>query len=231
MATMQKNPTVLLREPKPHRQQRAQVTRQQLIAAARTIFARDGFEQARIEDIAVLANKTRGAFYDNFASKEEVFFAIFEEDIREDERTIRPLLQSYASIEERLDALASHLTTLCQNRERMLLHLAFKAYAIRHPSQHKRLAAMHGLMRASISFPEIEDFLPEVTRMGEPARRACSLELCGTVEGIALNQFFDQSDFDAEKVRHYLRACLQAALFPEKAANQSAKSLSSPQSC
>src|SRR6202007_3074855 len=68
-----------------HRQERALVTRGQLIAAARTIFARDGFESARIEDIAALAGKTRGAFYDNFRDKEDVFFAIFEEDISRDQ--------------------------------------------------------------------------------------------------------------------------------------------------
>ncbi|MGA8532191.1 MAG: TetR family transcriptional regulator, partial [Acidobacteriaceae bacterium] len=65
----------------PHKQERALATRSELIAAARAIFTRDGFESARIEDIAANAGKTRGAFYANFRDKEDVFFAIFEEDL------------------------------------------------------------------------------------------------------------------------------------------------------
>src|SRR5690242_6246146 len=63
-----------------HKQERALVTRERLINAAREIFTRDGFESARIEDIAARARKTRGAFYDNFRDKEDIFFAIYEED-------------------------------------------------------------------------------------------------------------------------------------------------------
>lgn len=61
-------PTASLRK-----QQRGLVTRQELLRSARAIFARDGFEHARIEDIAANAGRTRGAFYDNFKDKEDVF--------------------------------------------------------------------------------------------------------------------------------------------------------------
>jgi AcrR family transcriptional regulator len=46
-----------------------------LLAAEQT-FARDGYEAARLEDIAARAGYTRGAFYANFASKEDIFFAL-----------------------------------------------------------------------------------------------------------------------------------------------------------
>ena len=76
---------VLKREPGPfQRQRRGIITRSELIRSARHIFARDGFEHARIEDIAMRARKTRGAFYDNFKDKEDVFLAIFEEDVFRD---------------------------------------------------------------------------------------------------------------------------------------------------
>ncbi len=52
---------------------RTAATRQRLLAAAETIFARDGFEAARLEDIAALAGYTRGAFYANFDGKEDIF--------------------------------------------------------------------------------------------------------------------------------------------------------------
>ena len=47
--------------------------------AAEQTFARDGYEAARLEDIAARAGYTRGAFYANFESKEDIFFALLEQ--------------------------------------------------------------------------------------------------------------------------------------------------------
>jgi AcrR family transcriptional regulator len=52
---------------------RGQRTRDQLVAAARTIFERDGFASARITDIADLAGVAHGTFYTYFDSKDEIF--------------------------------------------------------------------------------------------------------------------------------------------------------------
>ena len=56
--------------------ERTQATRTALLASAERIFARDGFEAARIEDIALDAGRTRGAFYANFDGKAEIFIAL-----------------------------------------------------------------------------------------------------------------------------------------------------------
>jgi AcrR family transcriptional regulator len=52
---------------------RGQRSRAALIAAARTIFERDGFQNARITDISKLAGMAHGSFYTYFSSKEGVF--------------------------------------------------------------------------------------------------------------------------------------------------------------
>src|SRR5947209_3933413 len=57
--------------------------RRKLLRSARKIFARDGFEAARLEDIAADAGHTRGAFYAHFESKEQLFFALLEQQIFE----------------------------------------------------------------------------------------------------------------------------------------------------
>src|ERR1700761_520014 len=87
------------------KQVRAIITRKHLIRAARRILARDGFELARVEDIAAAAGKTRGAFYANFRDKEDVFFAIFEEDLNRDKARVSLELSEASSPEERVEAL------------------------------------------------------------------------------------------------------------------------------
>ncbi|WP_222109565.1 TetR/AcrR family transcriptional regulator [Streptomyces cupreus] len=53
-------------------------TRDALVAAARRIFERDGYLDARIVDIAAEAKVATGSFYTHFSSKEDVFAAVLE---------------------------------------------------------------------------------------------------------------------------------------------------------
>src|SRR3984957_1254558 len=48
-------------------------TRARLVDAAKEVFERDGFLDARISDIAEKAGLSHGSFYHYFESKEEVF--------------------------------------------------------------------------------------------------------------------------------------------------------------
>lgn len=54
-------------------------TRSSLVAAARVVFARDGYVDARIADISVEADVAAGSFYTYFTSKQEIFEAVFDE--------------------------------------------------------------------------------------------------------------------------------------------------------
>ncbi len=54
-------------------------TRARLIEAAGKVFARSGLHQASIDEVAEEAGFTKGAFYANFGSKEELFLAMLDE--------------------------------------------------------------------------------------------------------------------------------------------------------
>lgn len=58
---------------------RGQRTRESLIVAARTVFERDGYLEARLSDISKEAGVAVGSFYVYFASKEEIFAAVLEQ--------------------------------------------------------------------------------------------------------------------------------------------------------
>ncbi len=209
------------REVKPEkgriqRQRRGIVTRSHLIRAARHIFARDGFEHARIEDIALRARKTRGAFYDNFKDKEDVFLAIFEEDMARDLTELSPLLLALPTIKERMDALAQYLARLSKDVERMLLNVEFKLYAVRHPHKRKRLADLLRAMRLRTSIPEISRLLPQLDGRTTSAKLTDCLAICGVMDGLALGHLFDPDGLDDRALMRYLRLCLQATI-PEGA--------------
>src|ERR1700689_621967 len=95
---------VTTREQTKH-QQRTEATRRALLHAARRIFARDGFEAARIEDIAGATGHTRGAFYAHFNSKEDLFFALFEQEAGERLRDLRSAMERCTGSDSRLREL------------------------------------------------------------------------------------------------------------------------------
>ncbi|MEU1117378.1 MULTISPECIES: TetR/AcrR family transcriptional regulator [unclassified Streptomyces] len=67
------------KQPITPRSARGVRTRNALIAAAREVFERDGYLDARIADISKAAHVASGSFYTYFNSKEEVFQALVEQ--------------------------------------------------------------------------------------------------------------------------------------------------------
>lgn len=201
-----------------HKQKRALLTRQELLRSARTIFARNGFEHARVEDIASGASKTRGAFYDNFKDKEDVFFALFEENIGRDLTELGPLLAALPTVEQRVDALAEYLSELSKDRERILLNLEFKLYAIRHPRKRKRLATLYRVMCLRTSIPELNRLLLQMIGQSSSTQLSESLAICGVFDGLALNHLFDPDTFGHRELARYLKLCLNETFnsFSEK---------------
>src|SRR3954462_11332492 len=53
-------------------------TRDDLVAAADALFSANGFHPTSVDAVADAAGYTKGAVYSNFASKEELFLAVYE---------------------------------------------------------------------------------------------------------------------------------------------------------
>lgn len=193
-------------------QDRAISTRRELMEAARRIFARDGFEMARLEDIAATAGKTRGAFYANFRDKEDVFFALFEENLRREKRQMGEQLSEAGSDEERIEILARHMLSVIGNRRRMLLALEFKLYAIRHGKRTKRLADLHSALCLSCVEANVEKLIPGFTSLTPKQKRTQTAQVGALLDGIALNLMFDRRGLPEELILQHLRSALRIAL-------------------
>jgi AcrR family transcriptional regulator len=72
-------------------------TRRTLVTAARRVFERDGFLDARITDIAAEAGVATGSFYTYFTRKEDAFAAVMEEV---NEEMLHPRLGEFLSDRE-----------------------------------------------------------------------------------------------------------------------------------
>ena len=82
------------------REEKKAETRRRLLDAAAVVFIRRGFQAASIEEITAEAGFTRGAFYSNFDSKEELFVALLHERVyREYEDLLRRVPQELSPVE------------------------------------------------------------------------------------------------------------------------------------
>ena len=80
-------------------------TRERLFEAAATVFEQQGIGGASIEAIAAAAGFSRGAFYSNFKSKDELIIAMLEDHVEQTIRRNLDLLATHQNLADFLDAL------------------------------------------------------------------------------------------------------------------------------
>jgi AcrR family transcriptional regulator len=172
-------------------QQRTEATRRALLDAALRIFARDGFEASRIEDIAGATGHTRGAFYAHFNSKEDLFFALFEQEARGRLRDLRSALEECPDSTGRLRALRKFYVARVSDRQWVMLALEFKLFALRHPKLRARLARTHRRIRGSLKVEMISKLIPEIMQSGRESREVRRVALEAVLNGLVLEYAYD----------------------------------------
>jgi AcrR family transcriptional regulator len=80
-------------------------TCEKLFEAAATVFEEQGIGGASIEAIAAAAGFSRGAFYSNFKSKDELIIAMLEDHVDQSIRRNLDLLAKHTNLEDFLEAL------------------------------------------------------------------------------------------------------------------------------
>lgn len=130
-------------------------TRAALLATAASVFAERGYQGASVEEIAERAGYSHGAVYSNFAGKEDLFLAVFEEYMAERARELAATqedLDESAPLEARARALADQwMERFAADRESFLLHLEFLGQAGREPGMAERFGTRSAAMREAVA--------------------------------------------------------------------------------
>lgn len=113
-----------------------QSKREHLIASAIDVFSRKGFHDAKMQDIATAADVGKGTLYEYFATKDELFLAVYRQWMDEYEAamekagasTLNPVATADALIDTTIDFYERHA-------EHAALLLEFWAHALRSEDQ------------------------------------------------------------------------------------------------
>jgi AcrR family transcriptional regulator len=193
-------------------QERTEETKRVLLQSARLMFARDGFEACRIEDIATAAGFTRGAFYAHFETKEELFFALLREEIEKHAARIRALLENFRTVEHRWAALRDYYVKCITDREWALLMLEFKLFAVRHPKLRPKLAALHRRIRSVIDAQVSRELLGVAKADQEP--KSAALE--GIMAGLFLEHTYDPERLSERQAEEFLGVIFDSLLLAQR---------------
>ncbi len=172
------------------RREKQQQTRDALFAAAAELFAEHGLQSTSVDQIAQAAGYTKGAFYANFASKEELFLVMLDERFgRELERLDRALAgKGEPQVEARAAALEFVRSAFDRTWSR--LYFQFAAHAARSESFRRELAVHHRHMRRRLAA------ILERWRTGYGVELALSTEraaamLCAMADGFLVDRLID----------------------------------------
>jgi AcrR family transcriptional regulator len=184
-------------------QQRTAATRAKLLKAAEHIFARDGFEASRLEDIAAEAGYTRGAFYANFESKEDLLFALMERLVAERVEAVREILKSHDQLARRVRALRDYYAQIACDRRWPLLLLEFKLFALRHPEARARLVERYRGLRAP-GRELFETLLAQLGRKLPVSSNAATIGLGALSNAILLENLLDPKAITPDEIQFLL---------------------------
>jgi AcrR family transcriptional regulator len=120
--------------------------------SAARVFSRRGLERASVDEIAEDAGFTKGAFYANFASKEEIFLAMLDERFAERLAEIERVTDSDAEPQEQARrAGADFEDYLRADPEWQRLFFEFAAYAARDERFRAELVKRYRLLQERIA--------------------------------------------------------------------------------
>src|ERR1700749_5108134 len=171
-------------------------TREKLFEAAARVFEEQGIGGASIEAIAAAAGFTRGAFYSNFASKDELIIAMLEDHVEQSIQRCLELLAFHQNPADFIEAFGDMRRTRQDPLGRSpLLHMEMILFVARAekrwPELAKRLRA-----RRALTTKIVEAVSKNHKVLADPARTGALL--LALEDGFRLHRLIDPETTPAD---------------------------------
>ena len=183
----------------------------QILEAASAVFARLGFQQSRMDDIASQAGLSKGALYLYYKSKDAIIAALLKYFFTQEFKRLKVFVESdqHESVSEQLMILTRQITSAMKRMEQ-LMPIAFEFYAIagREKDVHQFLQEYFKAYRT-----ELVRLIQRGIERGEfraVDAEATAITLAALFEGLALLYFVDPQALQwAEQTEMSVRLLLE----------------------
>jgi AcrR family transcriptional regulator len=133
------------------RKEKQAKTRSALLKSAAKLICRKGITEASVDEVARDAGYTKGAFYANFKSKEEMFLVMLDEAYAEELHRLEAHLSGDEPVEEVRASAEDFIRFVRADPEWPRLYFEFVVYAARNPEFREELATRNRAMKERIA--------------------------------------------------------------------------------
>jgi AcrR family transcriptional regulator len=194
------------------RKERQEQTREQLVAAAARVFARRGYHQATVEEIAAEAGFSTGAVYSNFSGKEDLFLALADRQVAERVAEIEAVADAAEREDDAGAEAASQFRAFLEgDPDWPLLFYEFWSLSVRNPDLQGELARRRDAIRDALA-----ETLERVARQHDfelrfPAE-ALATAIAASLNGLAFERAADPDALPDEVFAEFVTAVLGCAI-------------------
>jgi AcrR family transcriptional regulator len=190
-------PEVLIRKRLSREESRAQ-TCERLLEAARTVFLKDGIEAASIEDVAEAAGYSRGAFYSNFESKDDLLCAVLDRELRNEGQEIEAIVAALPAA-DLMAKLRQYYVELGNDEAHCAFWLGLQLHAIRNSAIRPRVAELMRKKREH-AIAMIRRIYQAIGKEPPGSVETVALGLMSIAQGLAITRMLDPESISAESL-------------------------------
>lgn len=192
--------------------------RSEIVRFAADVFARTGYHETKMQDIATAADIGKGTIYEYFRTKEELFLAVYDAWMSDYESMIRQRVDAADDALGKVDAIRDSAVEFYQSRaEQAPLLLEFWAHALRtdNPAFLERINRTRSFLR-TMGADLAEQLIQAGWFLPMDATSFALLET-GISDGIFLAWVLEGRSFPLEKAYTFRQSLIGLGLLTDEA--------------
>jgi AcrR family transcriptional regulator len=185
-------------------------TRERLLESARAEVVRQGYGAASVRDIAEAAGFSQGAFYSNFASKEELLLELMRAHMADEVQTLASFLENEFDGAEALAALERWTATMNEDADWAMMAIELQLHANRNADFAREYDAVNAAHAQALGVL-VERLFTALGKVPPDDQIATARGLMALVHGLALQRAPSQPDPSGALVMTFLKALIATA--------------------
>lgn len=165
--------------------------RERIIQAAVESFTQTGYDKTKMDDIARRLGLSKGTIYLYFKSKEELFVAICEHNIKESDKEDAELFVKKENIASDAEQIYNNIRRREQGNDRVLLEMVTES--ARNPKLKKAMAELHSKVHKHVE-GNIQKKIDEGFLRKDADAASLAIALVALYDGLAINRMLGISE-------------------------------------
>ncbi|HEX7816267.1 TetR/AcrR family transcriptional regulator [Dyella sp.] len=187
-------------------------TRERLLEAGAAVIAKKGLAGSSVEDIAAHAGYTRGAFYSNFGSKNDLFIDLLKRDHADIQESMQQILDAGLSKKDLQTRLAEFYVQAYCGETSFALWAEARVCSLRDPKFRARLNALMLEKRDTIGH-FIELFCKAMDKQLNVPGRDLAFGMMALVDGVRFFNVCMPKELPEENAKDVLHTVFAALFF------------------